>query len=292
MTGRPIDDTLERVRGIIRDAVADVPLEPFIQHHRVDLTGGKMLRARLLLHMTAAAGSPLEPRVHAAAAIEMLQTASLLHDDILDAGTERRGAPALWVSAGAKAAVLMGDMLLSKAFSMVANHVPATLPMLAEALAGMCQAEIVQSAQSHSAMGSWEECLDIARHKTGALFGYAARCATDDRDLLATQLQQAGINLGTAYQVADDLLDAHSQPPPTGKTLGTDAQSGKLTAARFLAPDSEHARQTLHALLDAASAPLARRPQLRLAFDAFVGNQLRPLLRGYFGPSIEGPNAP
>src|ERR1035437_8608436 len=225
------DDRLNEVQRIVRDTLQRTSLRGHVARFAPSVGGGKMLRARLILRIGHVADVPRSVLCRTAAAVEMLHAASLLHDDIVDGGTRRRGEPALWVSEGTRAAVLLGDLLVSLAAEEVQNALPSHLPMLVATLHEMCDAQAEQEFCDADADLSWDHCVGIARRKTGALFGFAAACAGGSQPERAEALRRAGYALGTAYQLADDLLDACPAPLVADKSLGTDFATGKLTAA-------------------------------------------------------------
>jgi len=269
------DDALEQVR------LGDTPFGPLSQENATALIGGKMLRARLLLELGQACRTA-RPQVHAAAAaVEMLHAASLLHDDVIDAGQLRRGVPALWVKYGPKLAILLGDMLLSLAFRKMADSQPRAVAMMARTLAAMCQAECTQDLAIPPNAGTWANCLAVAEGKTGSLFALAAYCAAGDQPALARNLATAGSKLGTAYQLADDLLDLRTDETTVGKTLGTDARQQKLTAARFAHADGVTPVEVIHQMLADARSLLVPWPGVLAAWQDYVSTYLHPLLQDY-----------
>ena len=278
-----MDQNLDAVRSVITDALCETSLKEEVERFGSTVSGGKMLRARLVMTMGEATAVPHEALCRLGAAIELVHAASLLHDDIIDGGFERRRAAALWVSDGTKAAVLVGDLLLSIALGLVQESAPERLPTLVTALRDMCDAEAEQEFCSGAELDSWEGCVRIARRKTGSLFGLAAACAGGPDDALAAALERAGSDLGTAYQLADDMLDTCDDSELAGKSLGTDALSGKLTAATAseangIDPDAEIDR-----LLVAAESELASWPSVQQQWRGYVDGVIRPLVRQFTG---------
>jgi heptaprenyl diphosphate synthase len=278
ITAQAGDDQLEAVRAEIASVLLGSPLCPLVQQHISQLTGGKMLRARLVLSVGRACHTPEAELQAAAVTVEMMHTASILHDDVVDGGRQRRGAPAFWVTHGPALAVLLGDILLSAAFSAIASTTPRAIPLLAETLRKMCVAEAEQELAFSGNKGTWGDCIRIAGEKTGSLFGFAASCAAGANPDLARHLQAAGTRLGIAYQLADDLLDAYGDPSVAGKTLGSDARDNKLTAARFL---PQRDADPIHQLLAEASHQLIPWPGIQEAWDAYIENTLAPFLAAY-----------
>ncbi len=237
-----------------------------------------MLRGRLVLQVGAANGTADQSLSRLAAAVELLHGASLLHDDVVDGGTERRHAPALWVSEGTKAAVLIGDLMLSVALLIVEQEAARHLPVLIRALREMCDAEAEQEFSRNAHLDSWEDCVRIARQKTGSLFGFAAACASGNDSALANALELAGRDLGTAYQLADDMLDVHADPTLAGKSLGTDAATGKLTAVGASSVAGVDPSDAIAALLDSAEAALSEWPAVQEKWRDYVAHTIQPLV--------------
>ena len=218
-----------------------------------------------------------------AAAVEILHAASLLHDDIVDGGTRRRGEPAVWVSEGARAAVILGDLLMSLAVAGVQEALPTHLPILIATLRDMCDGEAEQEFADAGADSSWDQCVGIARRKTGSLFGFAAACAGGSQPARVEALQRAGYALGTAYQLADDLLDACPTPLVADKTLGTDSITGKLTAATAFPTGGVDPRSVITSLLQESENELASWPDVQQAWREYVRDVVAPLLAQFAG---------
>lgn len=123
--------------------------------------------------------------------------------------------------------------------------------------------------------------MRIARCKTGSLFGFAAACAAGSDERLADALERAGSNLGTAYQLADDLLDVCPDPTATGKSLGTDAASGKLTAATVCAAGGPDPAVAIEALLLSAYEELGEWPRVQERWQAYVSHIVEPVIHTF-----------
>jgi geranylgeranyl pyrophosphate synthase len=275
-----VDAGMREVRSLIDKAIRQTSLQTIADRFKPYIGSGKMLRARLILGVGPAAGVP-SPVLHmAAASVEMLHAASLLHDDVLDGGTERRGHPAFWVSEGTKAAVLMGDLLVSRATGYVLDTLPDVMPVLVATLQEMCDAEVDQEFQPSSDR-SWAHCVSIARRKTGSLFGLAACCAGSGDPARSAALRRAGYALGTAYQLADDLLDTSANVALAGKTLGTDAQANKLTAATARRDAEEDPVQAIESFLKQADHELVAWPAVRRAWAYYTDRVITPVVNSF-----------
>ena len=161
----------------------------------------------------------------------MAHTASLCHDDVIDGGFLRRQQPTLWRVMGPSAAILIGDLLLCEAMDVLGSVEDGGLvgPFVAK-LREVCAAELEQDLGSRGKVLEEAACLRLARGKSGPFFafvGYACGGAQPD---LRAALEEAGYQVGTLYQMADDLLDVIGGAA-AGKTLGTDAKQRKFTAA-------------------------------------------------------------
>ena len=275
------DTQIQQLRTAILDAMRQTSVRDEVDRIESSVSGGKMIRGRLVLDLGTANGLPLHKLVKLGAAIELLHAGSLLHDDIIDGGTQRRSHPALWVAEGVKSAVLIGDLLLSVSLKLVLEDGSGQMPTLVHALHNMCNAEAEQEFASGGDSDSWDDCVRIARHKTGVLFGLAAACAAGDDRELSRALEAAGSDLGTAYQLADDLLDICPHDNGSGKSLGTDAASGKLTAARFGEKDRIDHLDEIEQLLEKASGRLRDRPEIHKCWIYYVERVIRPILHHF-----------
>jgi octaprenyl-diphosphate synthase len=210
---------------------ADPDFQNFLHTH--PLHGGKKIRAAFLLMAGKACGGIQDEHVPVAGILEMVHAATLVHDDILDEAEARRGSPCVHSRWGTQAAVLLGDWIYSKAFlesTRLSN--PACSRVLAEATLATCRGEIVQDLLRGDFLLSMERCLQATAGKTASLFQCAgilgAEYSNSGRDL-GKGLADFGWNAGLAFQIQDDLLDMTGDPGGTGKTLGTDWMSGKMT---------------------------------------------------------------
>ena len=228
-----LESYLEDVRVSMAEHLAGTSLRHLIGEFKNLLGSGKMLRSRIAFHLGPTTSIPYDLRVKSAAAVEMVHAASLLHDDVIDGGLLRRGAPTFWVERGVSGAILLGDMLLFKSLDMLTGtgreHI---LKTLIKCTGEVCEAESEQELLLRGKSNTWDTCLSIARRKTGALFAFVAyACATDDTQLAQTLLE-SGYQVGTAYQVADDILDATGDSSTSDKSLGSDENREKTTAMR------------------------------------------------------------
>ena len=201
--------------------------------------GGKRLRPALLLLMCGALEYRGDQRFNLAAVVEFIHTATLLHDDVVDESTLRRGRATANAAFGNPASVLVGDFLYSRAFQMMVDAGNMRIMQtLAEATNVIAEGEVLQLMNMHDASLSEEGYLRVIRSKTAKLFEASARLAA----LLAqapAEVEQAcadyGQALGTAFQVIDDVLDYDGDASEMGKNLGDDLREGKATLPLIIA---------------------------------------------------------
>ncbi len=229
---------LERVNShILARMQSPVGLIPQLAGHLVT-SGGKRLRPMLTLAAAQLCGYQGDRHIGLAACVEFIHTATLLHDDVVDASDMRRGqdtANALW---GNQAPVLVGDFLFSRAFQlMVADGSLPVLKILSDAAATIAEGEVLQLTAAGDPETPEELCLRIIAAKTAALFCAACRvgAAVAGREDLDAALADYGMNLGIAFQLVDDLLDYSAEQATLGKTVGDDFREGKATLPVILA---------------------------------------------------------
>jgi octaprenyl-diphosphate synthase len=201
--------------------------------------GGKRLRPALLLLMCGALGYRGEQRYNLAAVVEFIHTATLLHDDVVDESTLRRGRATANETFGNPASVLVGDFLYSRAFQMMVDAGDMRIMQtLAEATNVIAEGEVLQLMNMHDATLSEEGYLRVIRSKTAKLFEASARLAALLAQSSASVEQHCadyGQALGTAFQVIDDVLDYDGDVSEMGKNLGDDLREGKATLPLIIA---------------------------------------------------------
>lgn len=222
------------------EKVADQAPPPLTELVRGSLfPPGKRVRPLLALLSAKATGKLDDRAFRVAAAVELVHTASLIHDDIVDASPLRRGRPTAHKQHGARVAVLGGDYLIGQAL-LIAGSLRdlAMIDQVSELMAQMTEAEVAQFADHHQVDVAEQDYLDVIRGKTAALL--SASCALG---ALAAQasveevnaLKAYGYHLGMAFQITDDTLDFTSNPTRLGKPVGEDISEGKLTLPVLLA---------------------------------------------------------
>ncbi|MDR1969111.1 MAG: polyprenyl synthetase family protein [Burkholderiaceae bacterium] len=223
---------------IARRLASEVPLVGEVARYIIS-AGGKRLRPVLLLLTCGALGCRSPHRFNLAAVVEFIHTATLLHDDVVDESTLRRGRSTANEVFGNPASVLVGDFLYSRAFQMMVEtgHMR-VMEILADATNVIAEGEVLQLMNMHDASLDEASYLRVIRSKTAKLFEASSRLAA----VLAgapPQIEQAcaeyGQSLGTAFQVIDDVLDYDGDVAEMGKNLGDDLREGKATLPLILA---------------------------------------------------------
>lgn len=286
-TSLSIDNTAQNINEKllfeIRSVIASAITESSIAEIADDVIGiigtGKLLRSRLTVCVGTVADTPANVIIATGAAVELIHAGSLLHDDVIDGGELRRGAPTFWKEKGLSGAILLGDHLVAYASKLVdALHNPKLLSRLIKAISDMCDAEIQQELILRNSKPDWKSCIDIAKRKTGSLFGYAATAAGGENAALCKTLLHAGTLIGTAYQLADDMLDICPDPAYSGKTPGTDAKAGKVTAASACERGKINPQEEISTLYSEASSLLAKWPEISQVWDDYVDSTLKPAI--------------
>ena len=198
---------------------------------------------------------------------------------MIDGGLLRRGAPTFWKKHGINGTILLGDLLVFEGLNLLVK-VERTdlLQELIDMATYVCRSEVEQELILRGTPGTWDECEQIARAKTGSLFAFAAVSAGTDAPGQTEALREAGFILGTAYQLVDDILDISDNEEVSGKTLGKDQERGKTTAITATKNAPENPAEYVDALLDASSAQLAPWPGLQHSWNDFLDVTMKPVL--------------
>jgi len=228
----PIASDLDEADRVFAAALAGhrspvAPLITHLRHYR-----GKRLRPALLL-LTAKACGGIRPAHHVlAAAAEMIHTATLVHDDVLDEADTRRHTPTFNAEWGNKISILLGDMLFTRAFHLTSTVDGRACQLIGEATNRVCAGELRQVCERGNLHLGEADYFAIVDGKTAALTEVCGRLGAlyaGASEETAERLAIYGRSLGIAFQIADDLLDITGDPTRAGKTLGTDLEQGKLT---------------------------------------------------------------
>jgi heptaprenyl diphosphate synthase len=227
-----IPGALERVLGIIRDSARSD--NPIISAGLAGLFqgGGKLLRPGLLL-IAAGFGGIRDRHYSLAACLEMLHTATLIHDDVIDESPTRRGEPAIHARYGNRNAVLVGDHLLSRCFLLAAEHCSAENALaLARVMAVICGMEVEQNSDRYKPDLSLRRYLRKIMGKSALLFALSCHIGAAEAELdpaLISRLRRTGYNIGMAFQIIDDILDYAGKEAAVRKPLGKDLAEGLVT---------------------------------------------------------------
>jgi len=215
-----------------------VAVIPALADHLIN-AGGKRLRPLLTVAAARLAGGKGGAGLKLAAAVEFIHTATLLHDDVVDESRLRRGKPAAHLIWGAASSVLVGDFLFARAFElMVETGALRSLEILARASRVIAEGEVLQLSRAHDINLTQATYLEIITAKTAELFAAAAEAgavAAGAADAQSNALRAYGLNLGLAFQLADDALDYGGATETLGKNAGDDFREGKATLPLILA---------------------------------------------------------
>jgi octaprenyl-diphosphate synthase len=236
---RLLSGELERVNQLIVERMqSPVALIPQLAGHIV-AGGGKRLRPMLTLGCAKLCGYRGTRHIGLAAAVEFIHTATLLHDDVVDASDLRRGrdtANAVW---GNKPPILVGDFLFSRSFElMVADGSLRILEILSRASSVIAEGEVLQLTTTCDTGTSEAAYLAVIEAKTAELFAAASRIGAVMAERPPEEeeaLDRFGRNLGIAFQLVDDMLDFSAHQSELGKTVGDDFRDGKVTLPILLA---------------------------------------------------------
>jgi octaprenyl-diphosphate synthase len=225
-------------RLIVQRMHSPVALIPQLAAHIV-AAGGKRLRPLLTLAAAQLCGYGGDRHVALAACVEFIHTATLLHDDVVDESSLRRGQASANALFGNKPSVLVGDFLFARAFQvMVADGSLKVLAILSEAAATIAEGEVLQLATQNDTTTTEAQYLEVVEGKTAALFAAATRIGAvvaDRPEAEEAALEAYGRNLGIAFQLVDDALDYAAEQERLGKTVGDDFREGKITLPVLLA---------------------------------------------------------
>ncbi|MDT8286729.1 MAG: polyprenyl synthetase family protein [Elusimicrobiales bacterium] len=229
---------------------------------------GKASRSRFALLLSDALGGGRRGAERVAVCAELAHTASLLHDDCVDLSALRRGRPTLNERLGLNASILMGDLVVSLAFEEAWKVSPASARSLVETVRKMVQGALLEEHARHRRVAR-DEFFEMIALKTGELFRWTAveTCGRAGPPALIETCARIGSLAGSAFQVADDVLDFEADPSFSGKDSLKDISEGKATLPVILALEDGAVSGEVSALLDAlASAPPGDlEPALRLA---------------------------
>ncbi len=263
-----IADDMARVNGVILDKVhSEAQLITELATYIVS-AGGKRIRPTLTIACAQLCGYSGDRHIRLAACVEFIHTATLLHDDVVDASALRRGQPTANEVWSNQSSVLVGDFLFSRAFQlMVEDGSLKVLKILSDASATISEGEVKQLMVSHSADINEATYLQVIEGKTAALFAAASEIGgvICDAPEQAEALRQFGHNFGIAFQLIDDALDYSASQDELGKTIGDDFREGKMTLPVILTYQAATAEE--RSFFDEALSGEHHAPNLKRAME-------------------------
>ena len=229
-----LSNKLEKVEVLIKQRLkSDVNLIEKMTNHHLS-SGGKRLRALLTLESAKLTGYKADKRdINLAACVELIHSATLLHDDVIDESALRRGVKTTNSIWGNQSSILVGDYLLSRCFEMMVEDGDLeVLKLLSSTSAKIAQGEVLQLQHKGEADLLEETYIEIINLKTASLFSAATKtgaCLSRSNEKEKKALESYGRNLGLAFQIADDALDYYAKEKLFGKEIGKDFFEGKVT---------------------------------------------------------------
>ena len=227
-------DDLGRVEKSLRDNYfSDIPLVPGIGDYIMN-GGGKRVRPLLLLICNRLCGGQADAKIiRHATAIEYVHAASLLHDDVVDETTVRRGNPTVNTKWGSDASILVGDFLIARALLLLSNDVDAEVfRSFAEGAKTLVEGGLLEFTHARDVRVSESHCLDVAFRKTASVMALACQLGAQLAGANAKTVQSLfdfGRNFGIAFQLVDDAMDYEGSKEQLGKAPGTDFKEGHVT---------------------------------------------------------------
>ncbi|MEE8118721.1 MAG: octaprenyl diphosphate synthase [Gammaproteobacteria bacterium] len=226
-------EDLGKVNELIQQQLSsDVAMVDQLGHYIVT-SGGKRLRPMLVLLSAKACGYKGRRHINLAAIVEFIHTATLLHDDVVDASVMRRGRETVNAIWGNQASVLVGDFLYSRAFQMMVEvGSMRIMQIMADATNRIAEGEVLQLVNCNDPDTTEERYMNVVERKTATLFAAGVMIGAtiaDESDDVCNALGHYGRNLGIAYQLIDDVLDYSASFEKLGKNIGDDLAEGKPT---------------------------------------------------------------
>ena len=251
----PVAQSLEDVESLLQSELQSQyeSLAPLLRHGTQ--LGGKRVRPAMLLLCGKATGAVIPQHVALASVIEMIHTATLIHDDVLDEADTRRHVATVNARWNNHTSILFGDYLFAQSFRIAASHSSSECcALIGEAARLVCEGELRQVLHRDVLHLDEETYFEIIQGKTAELCSVACQLggiSSECNDQTADALKDYGKYVGIAFQIADDYLDLWGDDAEVGKTLGTDLQQGKMTLPliRLLATASETQRVEIETIL-------------------------------------------
>jgi octaprenyl-diphosphate synthase len=285
---RLVDDDLRQVEDVVRDQVrSDVRLIGEIGRYILD-GGGKRVRPALLLLAARLCGYRGERAIVLASTVEFIHTASLLHDDIIDEATVRRGRRSVNSRWGNDITVLVGDFLYTKSMAMALSQDNLRiLRLLSDVTLRLTEGELLEIQTNSKLDVTEQQHLDIIRRKTADLFAACTRIGAilgDTGEERERALAAYGVNLGLCFQMVDDLLDFTAEEKTLGKPVANDLREGKVTLPMIflIRRGGTAAAEKVKAVLDdRAFARVTREELVRMARDCGALDEARRMAERY-----------
>lgn len=229
-----LSEPMKQVEELLRQAVQSPVNNITAMALHLLSAGGKRLRPALTLLSAQLVGGITQQAITFAAVVELMHTATLIHDDVIDKSDLRRGWTTVHNLWGNEAAIMCGDHLYARAISILAEEGDIeVIRIMAHASSQICEGEILELQLAFHPDITEEQCIEIACLKTAELMAAACKIgalAGEANDSVAEALETYGRNLGIAFQIVDDLLDLEaSSDEDTGKPVGSDLLEGKIT---------------------------------------------------------------
>jgi octaprenyl-diphosphate synthase len=233
-----VNEDLAEVNDLIKNLTKGREELIFLLSTYLVSSGGKRLRPILTLLCAKLCGYQGKHHIALATAVEFIHTATLLHDDVVDESSLRRGMLTANNKWGNKASILVGDFLLGQAFKLMVDAGSLkVLDILSQASITIAEGEVMQLASTNNINITREQYLEVIQAKTAELF--AASCQIGgvlvENLEQETALRSFGMNLGIAFQILDDMLDYSAKEEELGKTVGDDFREGKVTLPVIIA---------------------------------------------------------
>lgn len=267
---------LHKVESVIYSAVnkSDVQILREASHHILD-AGGKRVRPRMVIvSYLACGGTDLDYIAPIAAAVELVHTASVVHDDINDHGVVRRGKPSINAIWGRTFALLTGDFMFTKVYELMAPFKDFNI-ILAEAAVALVEGETLQASAVKNNNLNRSTYNQIIAKKTAALFQSGAKlgalAAEADQEIVDA-LGNYGFNIGMAFQVVDDILDLTADSEQLGKTAGIDLAQGRGIGAAVASEDADDPMEAIKRKLLTTEAIEEGKNQAALFVEMAVAN--------------------
>ena len=275
------DDTLKKINQIFDNVSAELKSagdQKALNKLKAQFVPGKMLRTRLGMALTSPDSQTRSEMIASCAATELIHSATLFHDDVIDGASLRRRNPTLWREVGPTGAILMGDLFFSSALQLIIAYGKIRrVSSFVDKVREVCATEMVHELVYRDREIDIETCIKVARGKTGPLFAYVAETSGGSEEEKAQSFKEVGYKLGTAYQLADDLIDVLGDEERIGKTLGTDRKRRKFTLAQNQKSFSEaFIREKVISMCNSALKLTSKWPELTSNLEKYICCDLFP----------------